>query len=333
MNSVFFSPIIPVFAMAVLCVGMLIIKPRSVGAFVRRLLIVLLLFAINLRPMTPGEQLKVEVEDKDLYVLFVIDDTISMIADDVALEEGRLSAVKRDCTYIVEQLTAENVVAKYGAIAFHNNVSILSPFTDNGEHVINTIAGLYPIEELYARGTTLNKPKETMLMQLKEAEKRGAGNSRTVVFFMSDGEITDDSVLDSYAALKNYIDGGAVLGYGTQNGGKMHLKSFFDEETQLVMDSSTYPPKAAISRLEEKNLKQLAKDMGVEYIHMEKSEYVDSVLGEIKTMYASLPDNIVKQSQNQSVTGADDLYYLFVMPLILLLVIEIIIWIRRKEEV
>lgn len=320
------NPILPIWLMAVLCVGLLFLKRKGWAAFIRQLLIVILLFAINLRLMIPNEQMKVEEQDRSLYVLFVVDDTISMVARDMKGEEGRLSAVKRDCEYIVDELQG----AKFSVISFNNNVSVLSPYTSNSDHIKNTINAIYPLEEMYARGTTLNKPKEIMLSLLKDTYAKEDG--KVILFFISDGEITDDSKLESYAELKEYVDGGAVLGYGRTQGGKMFVRNFFDDEEELVTVPGVYPPEPAISKLDEKNLKQLADDMGITYLQMLETSKVDATLEKIKKLEQSMPKSVEKKTVTKSVTGATDLYYLFVIPLMLLMIWEAIVWIVKKEE-
>ena len=51
MEHITFEPIIPIWLMVIICVGLLAIKRKGVIPYVRQVLMVLLLFAINLRPM------------------------------------------------------------------------------------------------------------------------------------------------------------------------------------------------------------------------------------------------------------------------------------------
>ena len=68
-------------------------------------------------------------------------------------------------------------------------------------------------EELYATGSTPNIVLDDMLKVLKASKEKE--NRKRIVFFISDGEITNNENLKSFAELKKYVDGGAVLGYGT----------------------------------------------------------------------------------------------------------------------
>ncbi|MCI8393807.1 MAG: hypothetical protein HFJ23_08835 [Clostridia bacterium] len=95
-------PILPIWLMLILCVilGIIIIKNR--GNITRRMIIIALLFMINLRPMIKTGDAK--MVSSNLDVLFVIDNTISMVAEDYAGGIPRLTAVKRDTEYIIDKL-------------------------------------------------------------------------------------------------------------------------------------------------------------------------------------------------------------------------------------
>lgn len=317
------NPIIPIWLMAVISVGILFCKRKGVFAYIRQIIIVILLFIINLRPMLPGRAVKSGQTRTDTQVLFVIDNTISMLAEDYNGNGRRIDAMKEDCTYIVEELQG----ARFSIITFHNKAGILSPFTDNFEHIENSISAINPPEQLYARGSSLNQPKELMLTSLKQAKEKSAG--RLIVFFISDGEITDGSKLDSYSELADYIDGGAVLGYGTDEGGIMHAYSFYDGNyDEEVTDWTSYPSKPAVSKLDEGNLNQLAQDMGISYVHMTSRDKINSVLTEIKQNQNI--EIISEGSETENVAGITDIYYYFAMGLLAMLILEAVLSLRKK---
>ena len=89
-----------------------------------------------------------------------------------------------------------------------------------------------PIDETYAKGTTLNTPIETIISSLKSAEKKE--DRIKILFFISDGEITDESTLQSYKEIKQYISNGAILGYGTSTGGNMKVKDKYSNKEEYL---------------------------------------------------------------------------------------------------
>ena len=234
--------------------------------------------------------------------------------------------VRKDCEYIVSELSG----ASFGIVSFHNSATILSPYTDNSEHIVNTISAMYPLEDFYARGSSLNTPKELTLEVLKAAREKDG--SKIILFFISDGEITDGSTLESYSELKDYVDGGAVLGYGTKEGGHMHAASLYDDEIVEIQDTSSYPYKPAVSKLDEENLMQLSKDVGIEYIHMTDKDKITPVLEKIKGMETtvSTSEEIIK---TKDIEGARETYYYFAIPLLLLLGAEAVLAFVKKKYV
>lgn len=318
------NPIIPIWLMAIVCVGLLCLKRKGVWPFVRQIAIVLLLFLINLRPMIPGVLTDVQEQESNVYVQFVIDNTISMLARDYQGGKPRMEGVKKDCAYIVDQIPE----AKFSVISFQNAANVMSPFTTNAEHIKNMIDTIYPMNELYARGSTLNVAKPAMLSTLKSLkEKRDV---KTAVFFISDGEITDDSTLESFAELKQYIGDGAVLGYGSESGGQMYIKNYTEEEELVEDHSSGNYGNPAISKMDAKNLKQIANDMGVDYIDRNNGGNLDGVIQSIRNNAEVKTNKANPNRKTDKTENAQDIYFWFGIPLMMLLVYEAFIVLRNK---
>ena len=100
--------------------------------------------------------------------MFVVDNTISMLATDYQEGEERLNGVKKDCAYIIDSLYG----AEFSVITFDNNAKVLSPFTRDTEFAKNTINCIYPLDSFYAKGTSLNICKDVFINSLKELKKR-----------------------------------------------------------------------------------------------------------------------------------------------------------------
>ena len=264
----FLNPIIPAWLMAIVSILLLGIvltlifsqkrnlKGKIIKA-VRFVLILVLLFVINLRPM----------------VLFVVDNTISMYAEDYNGKETRMSGVKADIAYIMEELAG----ASFGVINFDDISRVLCPFTADTETVDDVLSVMTSANWLYAKGSSLNSPIDKMEEMFEATSKRA--ERRIICFFISDGEITDDSKLQSYKSLAKYLSGGAVLGYGTEKGGRM--KANQDSEYEYYINDPDSLDDA-LSKIDEKNLNQIANDLEIDYIHMDRQSNVDKVLKPIK---------------------------------------------------
>lgn len=302
-------PIIPIWIMTIICLILLFICTKGKRKIIQ-ILMIILIFIINLRIMIPSNNSKVLANNLD--VLFVIDNTISMNAEDYGSNnKERLYAVKKDCNYIIKRLSG----ARFSLITFDNNARIVTPYTKDINITMESIDVMEPINESYAKGSSLNTPIDTMITSLKMSEKKT--NRRRIIFFISDGEITDDSSLKSFSSISQYIDNGAVLGYGTTKGGYMKNKSPYSESDDYIMDysDSNYDYGKAVSKLDEKNLKKIANDIGINYINMSKQSNINNKLKEI--------ENLVNASfESDDKSTYDDTYYILVIPLLILLIVE-----------
>lgn len=296
------NPIIPVWFMAVICVILLIFKRKGAAAYVRQIIAVILLFVMNLRIMIPDATVKKTDIEMNTRVLFVIDNTLSMLADDCEGNKQRLEAVKEDCEYIADELAG----SRFAIISFDNESEVVSPYTRNTEFVKTAIESVNPIDSFYAKGTSFEAPIDDMERMLKRIDD---DNCKRIVFYISDGEITNGDSMPSYKKISEFTDGGAVLGYGSEKGGKMYVDEYGDG-LKAIQDPDTYED--AISVIDEENLKKLAKDMGVDYVRMNSKNDIDAILKAI------ISDATVDESED-STKGYADTYYYFAIPLILIM--------------
>lgn len=265
-----------------------------------KIVIIILLFIANFRFMILSGSEKIATSNLD--ILFVIDTTISMDANDTL--STRLNSAKSDIKDIVSKLPG----SRFAIITFNNSARVLAPYTRDSSFIYESIDVLKTINVDYAMGSTLNTPIEQIKEYYEINKKEG---KKCIIFFISDGEITDDSKLQSYSSIRNYIDGGAVLGYGTSEGGNIFITDEIGNKSQLTYNSST-----AISKIDEDNLKSIANDLGVPYIHMTDSTNIDSNIKAISNMSAITSNTIDK-------TNYDDIYYIFIFLLIPFLLLDI----------
>ena len=288
--------------MFIICIILLVYVIITFKNKITYIIIIILLFIINLRIMIPSNNM--EIQNSNLDILFVIDNTISMNALDYNGKNTRLSGVKKDCNYIIDYFPG----ARYSIITFNNTSKVVTPFTYDSNINKEAIDILEPIDELYAKGSSLNTPIDYISKMLNNSKNDHA----KIIFFISDGEITDDSRLDSYRSIRKYISNGAVLGYGTSSGGKMKSNNRYDQTDSYIMDYSSYGD--AISRIDEDNLKSIANDLNIDYINMNDNN-IDNKLNSIKKYSKSSFKSLDKSNY-------DDIYYLFVIPILILLLYD-----------
>ncbi|MCR4688159.1 MAG: VWA domain-containing protein [Saccharofermentans sp.] len=316
MDGLRFEPMLPIWVMVLICIGLLLLKRKGIAPYVRQIFMVILIFIINLRPMYKSDNVKVVKQDLNCYCIFVVDNTTSMLAEDYNGDETRMTGVSADVKHITESLGG----AKFAVIDFNNEAHMSAPFTDDNVFINNVISSLAPPYLVYSKGTNISVSYSLLEYLLEETEE--FDNGEVLVFFMSDGENTDGNDLDSFADLAEYIDGGAVMGYGTDSGGQMHWHDVLDDELVLVEDERDYPYKTAISKIDEDNLEDIASDLDLPYVHMEETSDIDDVLDDIVETLASEQKEDVRK-------GYKDMYYLFAIPLAGLIAYEFISVKRR----
>ena len=298
-------PIIPIWIMLIICISLIIyiiIKKRDL----LQILIIILLFVINLRIMIPSNNSKTIKNDLD--ILFVIDNTISMNALDYNGSNTRLSGVKEACNYIIDELNG----SRFSVITFDNTSRIVTPYTYDANITREAISIMTPINELYAKGSSIDVSLDSIMYSLKNSKKKNDNNR--IIFFISDGENTSNNSIKSFKSISKYISDGAVLGYGTKKGGYMKDESEY-ATNEYIMDYTDTNFGKAISKIDEKNLKEIANDMDVDYIHITNSNNINSKIKQIKNKTKSTLESNDKSSY-------DDIYYIFVIPLLILLFIE-----------
>ena len=343
------NPIIPIWLMSIICVILIIIilynkqlkgkisnfgkektsrqkqllKQYVISSAIK-ILIVVLMFIINLRFMIPnGESSAISL---DLSVLFVIDTSVSMRALDYEGNKERIEGVKNDCCYIVDELAG----SKFSIITFGDKAQRVIPFTEDSDMVQAEIQSIQLENDFYAKGSSMNIVKGLLKKTLEDEFKRKNGKANFALFFITDGEITKaDEKLDKFSDIKQYVSNGAVLGYGTQEGGMMVNSLYKDSPSSdsyyIYYYDSNYNKMKAISKIDEANLKQMSLDLGIDYVKMNKKDNINYKIKEIKEKVSN------SETQTEKKKTYQDIYYIFSIPLILLLIINFIIQKKRLE--
>lgn len=314
-----FQPILPMgalvagFLLLFVLTAFLIINNKAhradkIGTLVRLSLIYALAFLVGARPCIVESQY--EFATKNLDVLFVVDNTISMWAMDYNGSKTRMSGVTSDVNYILDELAGSN----FGLVTFDDSAHVLAPFTQDLEYIRDLMDTFDMPDSYYAKGSDLSIPYQDIEALLLSSQKKE--NRKTIVFYISDGEITNGRKLKDYSDLAQYIDSGVVMGYGTATGGKMK------ERYGNVYDFKTHGD--AISRIDENNLKTIAEQLGLEYENMNNGK--EALKGRIQIIKES-SKTVIESGQGAEITK--DLYYFFAMPLVLMILIELFMIARR----
>lgn len=317
LNPVYPVPVlITAFSVALLIVLFAWIRSResrikSTFALLRRVAILALSFIIVLRPMREESGTDVRLSNTD--VIFVLDTTLSMWADD-GPNSSRMKAAQDDIREIMEELPGAN----FALITFRNDATVAAPFTQDVETIRRYIKSIKAPNTEYITGSRMDVPYydiENMMISLDRKENR-----QIIIFFLSDGEDTSlDETPYSYEALEAFVDGGAVICYGTEKGGSMQ-----DNYGFTVYSSTSW--ELGISHADEDNLERIAEELDVEYIHRERSTHYTKLLEEI------MEDSGTVTERNSEYTYFGDTFYKYVPYLLALLALELLVGIRDNAK-
>ena len=231
---------------------------------------VVLLGVASLRPAVPGDEVNASAANLNVY--FVVDTTSSIIAEDYGDERPRIAGVESDIAAITQALPG----ARYAVITFDQATRVRLPLTTDSNALDAALETLLPEPSEYSQGSSISAADERLGRMLQQAEERAPDRGR-VVFYLGDGEQTAPEPAAPFTVDRRLIDGGAVLGYGTREGGRMKsTRSRFDSTTAYILDPAT--GEDARSVIDEGNLRGIGDQLGLPYVHRESGDAIDPVV-------------------------------------------------------
>lgn len=217
----------------------------------RATLVLLMIGAITLQPVL-GEDDGVD-PPAGLDVLLVIDRTTSMGAEDWDGERPRIEGVAHD----VEQLVSELGAARWSVIAHDNLARVAMPWTTDSSAVLTMARTMGWREESHGTGSDVAVAAPLAEELLADVAAQRPDSKRLLVYF-GDGEQTSPEPPTSFAPLQPYLDGALVLGYGTEEGGRMRQRPD-------VEDLVTRGGVPQLSHIDHDSLQRMADELGGTY--------------------------------------------------------------------
>ncbi|MGO2311319.1 MAG: vWA domain-containing protein [Brachybacterium tyrofermentans] len=298
---------IPLFAaMLIVAVVLLIRRPRQRVAWLRRVLMIVLLLVVALRPVTPLDTQ--QTERMNANVFFVVDRTGSMNAEDYAGDQPRLDGVKADMARVMGMTEG----SRYSIIAFDSTATQQLPLTTDAGAATSWIDTVTTEPTAYSKGSNVDRPLQSLMSALSDAQ-RDDPDSQILVYFLSDGENTDGEDAESFSSAAGFIDGGAVLGYGTAEGGPMKAEGGATDGEYITGPDG----EQGISTIDEEQLQTIAGQMGVPYLYREDPEApIEGTMDDVTLKPIPI-------ESGRDVASFEDWYWIASIPLALLLIWEL----------
>lgn len=222
-----------------------------------RLFLVAACAVLLLGPAVPGQYARVAASSVD--VLLVVDTTSSIVAEDYNGNQPRLDGVRADAEALIDAYPG----ARFGLISFDGDAVLRMPFTNDTAALDSALQVLRPEFTMYSSGSSISIANKLIMNTLRAAAEVDGERAR-MVFYFGDGEQTSSKAPESFSEAKPYVDGGAVLGYGTTAGGPMKERTSYTSGTDRYIQ---YQGSNALSVIDEANLQKIADELGVQYIH------------------------------------------------------------------
>jgi len=243
-------------ALAGLAVWRLVVSRGSARlAWAGRVALVLACGLLLLRPGIAGSE--VETRATEVDVVIVVDATASIVAEDWDGDRPRLAGVRAD----VEEIVSRYPGARVALLSFDSAAVVRVPLTTDANAVLSSMSVLRPEVTARSQGSSVGVAADLLAQTVGSAADLTPDRSR-LVFYLGDGEQTSVDPVESFRDGADLVAGGAVLGYGTERGGRMR-------QTEAGLggpgDYIQYEGTDALSRIDPANLQGIADDLGVGY--------------------------------------------------------------------
>jgi Ca-activated chloride channel homolog len=291
------------------------IRARSLGsalAWIGRISMVLLVAAMLLRPALPVSENTAHATSAD--VIFVVDTTASINAEDWKDGATRLDGIRADVGSLVKELAG----ARFELITFDRAATVRVPMTSDAAAVLTAITVLQPEISVYATGSSIGRAAKLLKDQLRMAEKSNPERSRAV-FYFGDGEQTVATAPESFESSALFLGGGKVFGYGGKDGAAMRMNDGrIEPSDDYITNPATGRP--AISKPDPANLKTIAGELNVPF-EMRTADST-ATAGELRT-------NIVSADRTTAVQQKNELYWVAALAVFALLVVDLSLMVTR----
>ncbi|KFI52760.1 von Willebrand factor, type A [Bifidobacterium biavatii DSM 23969] len=251
---------------------------ETVAACVRRVLLCVTLAVMMLTPSVVSTTSSRAVNATD--VVIAVDVTGSMAVQDA--QYGSAQTVTRidAARQAVKDITSLYPDASFMGVRFGASGSLDVPLTPD-ERAIGNWADTLAVEATsVSSGSSLDAPLDTLLLDLKSV-REAHPNDAIILYVISDGEQTGTKPRRSFSTLRKYLNDGFAVGVGSTQGGKIPVirdgtsssssssQSSQSKDEAWVTDPDTGKP--GISKLDEKNLTNIADEISGTYLHMDQT--------------------------------------------------------------
>lgn len=253
-----------------------------------------------------GQQLA-ELAADQVDVVFVVDVSPSVAAEDWDDGQERLAGIKQDMLQLAEQ----HAGARIAVIKFNASAMQVQPFMRDHSALEQTVDLLAPEDWWHTHGSSIYAAGEQLTALLETSAEQHPNHARLVYYF-GDGEHTAAEQAGTFRKAAQYVSGGLVLGYGTERGARIPAYEDGQRTESFINDNRG---RDGISQLNPKALADIAQELGVDSVVRSSAEPVRAATIEGDRGRAPIADAAVQV--------AYPLYWVFALVVCAWLLIEL----------
>lgn len=293
MNGFTFSPALGWVAGGLLAAGLAVLAILEIVLFVRRrassdetawacirrTLMLLIVAVMVLTPSVVSSTTSQAINATDVIV--AVDTTGSMAVADATYGSEKTITRIDAARQAVHDVTAAYPDASFAALRFGASGTLDVPLTPDAPAIDNWANTLAVEATSMSAGSSLDAPIDQLLLTAKSIREAHPDDA-IVLYLITDGEQTSNVTRRTFSSLRQYLNDGFTVGVGSTEGGKIPViadgVSAGDSNTtdHWVVDPDTGEP--GISKMDEKNLKDIADEISGTYVAVDASQTLaDSV--------------------------------------------------------
>ena len=340
MNGFTFSPALGWVAGGLLAAGLAVLaileivlfvrrrasSDETVWACIRRTLMLLIVAVMVLTPSVVSSTTSQAINATDVIV--AVDTTGSMAVADATYGSEKTITRIDAARQAVHDVTAAYPDASFAALRFGASGTLDVPLTPDAPAIDNWANTLAVEATSVSAGSSLDAPIDQLLLTAKSIREAHPDDA-IVLYLITDGEQTSNVTRRTFSSLRQYLNDGFTVGVGSTEGGKIPViadgVSAGDSNTtdHWVVDPDTGEP--GISKMDEKNLKDIADEISGTYVAVNASQTLaDSVSAKSSKQWRMT--TTVKER-----TRTTPVVWPLAIALAILLAMEVGAWIATKE--
>lgn len=272
------------------------------------LVAIVMLILATARPQIGSRIEEVKQIGIDVYIL--LDVSMSMKAEDI--RPNRLEKAKNEITSLIRRLEGDRI----GLIVFAGQAYIQFPLTTDYS-AANLFLSVVDINTVPQPGTAI---ANAINLAVKSFDFKSS--TKKVIVVITDGE---DHEGDISGAVKNAVENDVMIyaiGMGSVSGAPIPVYDGRGNQAGFKQDREG---NIVLTKLDETTLRQIASDANGKY-------YLSSNFSnELDMIYKDLATIEKEEFGSKKITEYDDKYYYFLIPAILILIIEFFITERKSR--